>query len=222
MVLHIGSDASYISARKARSRVGGHHYLSSASTDSTNHPIKDPPPNGPLHVVRSIMKNVMASAAEADIGGLFVNGQEAIILRTTLEELGHIQPPTPIKADNSIVSCIANKSIRQQRSRSRSMDMGFYWVRDIVQQGQFIIYWQPGTDNKGDLYTKHHPPTHRRLHRRVASQGISSGVLQGCANLGISLYTRIQSLTTISRTQNSGLTISPTIGKYLTKYRLMY
>ena len=61
------------------------------------------------------MKNVMASAAEAEMGALFVNGQEAIILRTTLEELGHIQPPTPIKTDNSTASGIASKSIRQHR-----------------------------------------------------------------------------------------------------------
>jgi hypothetical protein len=232
MVLHVDSDASYLSVRKARSRVGGHHYLSSASADSTKAPVNDPPPNGPLHAVCASMKNVMASAAEAEMGGLFTNGQEAVILRTTLEELGHRQPPTPIKTDNSTASGIANKSIRQRRSRS--MDMRFYWVRDRVQQGQFIIYWKPGTENKGDFYTKHHPPTHCRLHRKHyvherepdKEDGQSHRVLQGCANLGISLGTRAGNqgtrainLTTISGTQNEGLTISPTIGKYLTKYR---
>ena len=39
----------------------------------------------------------MASAVKEEMGGLFVNGKEAVILRTTLEELGHPQPPTPIK-----------------------------------------------------------------------------------------------------------------------------
>ena len=151
------------------------------------------------------MKNVMVSEAEAEIGALFVNGQEAIILRTTLEEVGHMQPPTPIKTDNSIASGIANKSIRQRRSRS--MDMRFYWVRDRVQQGKFIIYWGPSKDNRGDLYTKHRPSAYCRLHRRVALQGISPGVLQGCANLGISLGTRIQSLTARSGNQNTGLTM---------------
>ncbi len=33
--------------------------------------------------------------------------------------------------------------------RSRSIDMRSYWVRDRVQQGQFIIYWKPGTENRG-------------------------------------------------------------------------
>ena len=76
------------------------------------------------------MKNVMASAAESEMGGLFVNGKEAVILRTTLEEIEHPQPPTPIKTDNSTASGIANKTLRQRKSRL--MDMRFYWVRDRV------------------------------------------------------------------------------------------
>ena len=231
MVLHIDSDASYLSVRKAQSRAGGRHSLSSASSDKNKPIVRDPPPNGPLHVVCSIIKNVMASSVEAEMGALFVNGQEAIILRTTLEELGHDQTPTPIKTDNSTASGIANKSIQQ--CRLRSMDMRFYWVRDRVQQGQFIIYWGPGKDNRGDLYTKHHPPTYCRLHRRVASRGIIHGVLQRCANLGINLGTRNQSLTTRSGNQNTGLTmgsgtkdsvltLSSSMGKYLTKYRWVH
>lgn len=229
MVLHVDSDASYLSVSKARSRVGGHHYLSSRSPEQTKTPISDPPPNGPIYAVCSFMKNVMSSAVEAEMGGLFVNGQEAIILRTILEELGHHQPPTPIKTDNSTAAGIANNSIRQRRSRS--MDMRFYWVRDRVNQGQFVVYWKPGTQNRRDFYTKHHPPTHCRLHRKYyiyqkqdnsASQGLSPTVLQGCANLGISLGTRTKHVTTRSRNQNRGLTLSPIILGYLTKYRPIY
>ena len=55
MVLHLDSDASYLSVRKARSQVGGHHYLSSSSSDKTKPPVRDPYQNGPLHVVCSIM-----------------------------------------------------------------------------------------------------------------------------------------------------------------------
>ena len=47
------------------------------------------------------MKNVMASAAEAEMGALFVNGQEVMVLRNILAEMGHPQPPTPIRTDNS-------------------------------------------------------------------------------------------------------------------------
>ena len=33
--------------------------------------------------------------------------------------------------------------------------MRFYWVKDRVQQGQFHIYWAPGTSNYADYFTKH-------------------------------------------------------------------
>ena len=44
-----------------------------------------------------MMKNAMASAAEVEMGGLFVNGKEDVILKTPSSELGHHQLPTPIK-----------------------------------------------------------------------------------------------------------------------------
>jgi hypothetical protein len=38
----------------------------------------------------------MSSAAEAEIGAFFINANEGAVLRTTLEELGQKQPPTPM------------------------------------------------------------------------------------------------------------------------------
>jgi hypothetical protein len=35
----------------------------------------------------------MSSAEEAEIGAVFLNTKEGAVLRTTLEELGHKQPP---------------------------------------------------------------------------------------------------------------------------------
>eukprot|EP00957_Ditylum_brightwellii_P086744 6600879-Ditylum_brightwellii.AAC.1 len=57
--------------------------------------------NMPLLVLSQIMHNVMASAAEAELGALFKNVKEAVVLRTALQELGHQQPATPIQVDNS-------------------------------------------------------------------------------------------------------------------------
>ena len=42
----------------------------------------------------------MASVAEAELGALFLNFQEAVPIRITLEEMGHYQPPTPVQVDN--------------------------------------------------------------------------------------------------------------------------
>ena len=162
MTLHIHSDASYLSEPKARSRAGGHFFLSRQPLDPTAAPVNQPPQNGPIHTTCHILRNVMPSAAEAETGALFVNGQEAIPLRTTLEELGHAQPPTPLQTDNSTAAGFSNATIKQKRSKA--MDMRFYWLQDRVRQGQFLIYWRPGTDNLGDYYTKHHPASH---HRRI-------------------------------------------------------
>lgn len=187
MTLHIDSDASYLSLPKACSRAGGFFYLSSASVPQTKAP-KHPPINGAIHVLSHKMRHVLASAAEAKIGALFENGQEAAALRTILSDMGHPQGPTPIKTDNSTAYGITNSTVKQKRSRA--MDMRFYWVRDRVQQGQFQVYWQPGSDNLADYFTKHHPTSHHRkiqdvylqpnLHISKSESSSSSSPLQGC------------------------------------------
>ena len=56
---------------------------------------------GHIHVVCKILKNVMASAVEAELGAMFINGQDAVPIRTTLAEMNHSQPPKPIQVDYS-------------------------------------------------------------------------------------------------------------------------
>ena len=73
MVLHVDSYASNLSVRKDRSRVGGFHYLSSLPTGTRKPSVTTPQINGSLHAVCAIMKNVMASVAEIEMGAFFVN-----------------------------------------------------------------------------------------------------------------------------------------------------
>jgi uncharacterized protein YbcC (UPF0753/DUF2309 family) len=73
----------------------------------------------------------MTSAAKAKVGALFINGQDAIPLRNTLIELGHLQPPMPmIQTNNSTAAGFANDTIKQKRSKA--MDMRFYWIKDLI------------------------------------------------------------------------------------------
>jgi Reverse transcriptase (RNA-dependent DNA polymerase) len=88
MILHIHSDASYLSEPKARSRAGGLFFLNGLADSIA----AGPKLNGAIHVNSIIMRNVLASATEAEVGALFHNAQEACILRQTLDELGHKQP----------------------------------------------------------------------------------------------------------------------------------
>ena len=79
-----------------RSRVGGHFFLSKKISEGQQ--IRH---NGAILVIASILKNVMASAVEADLGGLFLNYKETVYLRERLQEMGHPQnEPTPIQTDN--------------------------------------------------------------------------------------------------------------------------
>jgi hypothetical protein len=166
MVLHVHSDASYLSEAHARSRAGGYFFLSDRPPHLSAAPLPNscpPPVNGPVHVPSSIMRVVLSSATEAEMGALFYNAKDAAWLRTTLEDLGHPQPPTPIQTDNACAAGIINDTVKQRRSKA--IDMRFYWVRDRVRQNQFIVHWRKGTDNLADYFTKHHSPSHHRLMR---------------------------------------------------------
>ena len=186
MVLHIHSDGSYLSEPKARSRAGGHYFLSDRSPDPNAPPSSTPTLNGPIYSLSRIIKNVMGSAAEAEIGSAYINGQEAVPIRTTLAELGHPQPPTPMQVDNSTAYGFANDTIKQKRSKA--IDMRFYWIKDRTRQGQFLIFWRPGSSKLGDYHTKHHSAAHHRLMRstflhdptdKLASHAVQL-LLRGC------------------------------------------
>lgn len=178
MILKIHSDASYLSAPKARSRAGGHFYL---GDKPSNNPERY---NGALLNKATILRNVMGSAAEAECGALYENATEAVPLRNTLHEMGHPQPPTPIQIDNTTADGFANKKLKQQRTKS--MDMRFYWIQDRVAQKQFRVYWRPGKGNKGDYLTKHHPPSHHQQERPNYLHCLNhlALVLRGCVNPG--------------------------------------
>ena len=110
------------------------------------------------------MKNVMSSAAEAELGALYIVAQEAMYIRIILEELGHKQPPTPIQTDNSTAEGVVNNKV--QPKRTKAMDMRFHWLRDRKLRDMLRFYWQPGTMNLADYFTKHHPPAHHKHIRK--------------------------------------------------------
>jgi hypothetical protein len=108
MILHIHSDASYLSEKEAKSRAGGFFYTgSSTKTDKKL-------TKGAILIISKVLKHVMSSAAEAEIGAVFINAKEGAVLRTTLEELGHPQPPTPMETDNTTATGYSNGTIKQK------------------------------------------------------------------------------------------------------------
>jgi hypothetical protein len=66
MIIHIHSDASYLSVSNARSRLGGLFFCGGK-------PPKEDTLNGSILNVTSVIKNVVASAAESEVGGACYN-----------------------------------------------------------------------------------------------------------------------------------------------------
>jgi hypothetical protein len=149
MILNVHSDASYLSETKAHSRACGHFFMGWYPKDGD--PIKL---NGAFFTLCTILRFVVASAAEAELGALFLNCKEGITFRLTLEELGHPQPQTPVHCDNATTVGIANNTVKRQRSRS--MEMRYFWVGDKEAQDINTIKWHPGQENLSDYQSKHH------------------------------------------------------------------
>ena len=68
--------------------------------------------NGAIAVLCTVLKFVAASAVEAELGALFLDAKEAKVMRLTIEELGHPQPPTPIHCDNSKTVGIVKNTVK--------------------------------------------------------------------------------------------------------------
>jgi hypothetical protein len=109
MILNVHSDASYLSAPKARSQAGGLFFLGSLPHDGD--PIRL---NSAIHITCTILKLLAALAAEAELGALFLNAQEAEIMRLIFTELGHPQPPTPIYINSTTTVGIVNNTVKRQ------------------------------------------------------------------------------------------------------------
>jgi hypothetical protein len=161
MVLHVDSDAAYLVLPNARSRYAGHYFLGNQPPPPPAKP--SPTPNGAILTLCKTIRNVMSSAAEAETGGVFGNAQEAIACRISLLALGHSQPATPLKTDNSTANSFVHANIRQRRSKT--WDMRWNWLRDRSTRDKLRIYWDKGVNNRADYFTKHHPPSHHLLER---------------------------------------------------------
>ncbi len=139
-----------------------------------------------------ILRFVVASAAEAELGALYHNCQTGMIFRLTLSDMGHPQPQTPVHCDNATAVGIANNTIKRQRSWS--MEMRFFWVEDKIAQEMNSLKWHPGQENLADYQSKHHNFVHQKAVRpwylhlenspqvlpRAQRPSILKGCVEGC------------------------------------------
>jgi len=98
----------------------------------------------------------MTSAAEVELGALFITTKKVLPIRQTLIEMGWPQPPTPVQTDNTTAVGVVNKTLVS--NKLKSMDLRYHWLRCRAAQEQLRFYWDKGSSNWGDYSTKHHPP----------------------------------------------------------------
>ncbi len=151
------SDALYLSESNARSRAGGHFFMSSD--------VEVLPNNGTVSTILQIIKAVMSLVAETKVGALFINCREAVPARHVLEFLGHPQPSTPMQMDNTTALGVVNQNVMK---KLKSMDMKYHWLRCRISQKQFRHYWAAGKLNLGDYFTKHHSAIHHQATRALS------------------------------------------------------
>ena len=167
MIVKVHSDGSYLSVPGARSRAAGHFYL------GNNIPAhQEEPYQGATCQECSIIKPIVASAAECETLTLFLNCQTAIVVRVTAKELGHPQPATPIRVDNTTTNNYVCNNLQQKKSKS--FDMRLHWLRDRINNSQFETCWMKGEFNYADYYSKHHPAAH---HKKMRSTCLASQVV---------------------------------------------
>ena len=80
MVLNIHSDASYLVAPYAKSRISGYFFLSSSNTNTTKH-------DAPILVECKTLRHVVASSAECETAAAFHNAQTTIHITFNPTEL---------------------------------------------------------------------------------------------------------------------------------------
>ena len=127
MVLCEQPNAGFHYEIKKRSRARAHIFLS--ENDAM------PQWNGSVLTLSQIIKFVMSSASEAELGALFVTAQEMVVTRNTLEEMKWTQPKPPIQTDNSAPAGVVNSTIVPRKLKRTNRHLN--WIRCREAQGKF-------------------------------------------------------------------------------------
>jgi hypothetical protein len=155
IIMNVHSNALYLSKDNTRSHAYGHFFIGWSAKDCD--PIKL---NDAVFTLCANLQFIVTSAAEAELGPLFLNCKEGLIFCITFEELGHPQPKTQVHCNDATAVSIANITVKRQRSRS--MEMRFFLVCDKVAQDVYDVRWQLGQENLADYQSKHHIGTHHQ------------------------------------------------------------
>ena len=143
MQLSVKSDAAYLVLPGAKSRIAGYNVLSNTVNKQKS---------SPLFIECKAIRHVVCSAAEAETHGLFINCQNAIIIRHALIGLGHQQKKIVVRTDNTTSTGFVNKTMKEKRSKT--WDMRYNWLRDDVVKKIIDVKRRKGSENMTDYLQK--------------------------------------------------------------------
>ena len=110
----------------------------------------EPGANGFLEVNSTIIPTIVCAASEAEYAALYHTGKGGVLLRRTLADLNHSQPPTVIYTDNSTAKGIATDTCKMRRSIA--INMRYHWTTEQLKNGEFTVVWHPGTEALAELF----------------------------------------------------------------------
>ena len=161
MVLHVDSDAEYLTILEARSCYAGNFYISYWPSPKMIKP--NPERNGTIYTELKTTRNIVSSAAEAELCGTSNNGKKAIGMKPYLIILDHKQPVTPLKTDNYTTERFVNSGMKPKRSKT--WHMKWHWLRYKEMLEKLRVYWDIGEKNDADYFIRYYPPIHHRQMR---------------------------------------------------------
>jgi hypothetical protein len=134
MILHIHSDASYLSENEAKSRAGFFKHGQQQQRRKKNYQ------RGKFdHQQGSQTCDVVSSRGRN--WSSFHKRQRRSSHQENIRRIGAHTAPVPMETDNTTATGNSNATIKQKRTKT--MDMHSYWIKDRVKQGQFNVYWGP-------------------------------------------------------------------------------
>ena len=108
---------------------------------------------GPVSWKSQLQHSIALSTVEAEYMAMAAAAQEALALRSLLNELGSPQSdPTPLLEDNQGTISLAENDMTH--SRSKHIDIRYHFIRDHIKRGTIETVYCPTADNVADIFTK--------------------------------------------------------------------
>ena len=115
-------------------------------------------------------KSVSLSSAEAELQALALTTQTAVLFDRLQNELGYSSTPQVFSDNQATIKLISDN---QYHKRTKHIDVKFFFVRELVEDGKLKVGFVPSEENRADICTKPFAkPTFQKLRTMVGVQEI--------------------------------------------------